>query len=189
MSNTPHIFARPQAPRTQSFASDIERHIAFTYYQQGQFAEAEKSSRELTTRYPQDPFGWKLLGASLKKQGRAQDALTAMQMSAKLAPMDWEAFNNLGSTHRSLNNLAFAEACYQHALQVKPDALEALDNLADVLRLQGKVAEAVAMYQRRLSLTPETLSRTLHNLASEGLLEVDGRSVRILDPERLKDYV
>lgn len=41
----------------------------------------------------------------------------------------------------------------------------------------------------RLSLTPETLSRTLHNLASEGLLEVDGRSVRILDPERLKDYV
>ena len=59
--------------------------------------------------------------------------------------MDWEAFNNLGSTHRALNNLAFAEACYQHALQVKPDSLEALDNLADVLRLQGKAKEAIAV--------------------------------------------
>lgn len=155
MSNPTHIFARPQAPRTPAHASDIERQIALNFYQQGQFSEAEKSSRTLTERYPQDGFGWKLLGAAIKQQGRAQEALTAMQMAAKLSPMDWEAFNNLGSTHRSLNNFAFSEACYQHALQVKPDALDALDNLADVLRLQGKVAEAVAMYQRRLSLTPD----------------------------------
>lgn len=155
MSNSPHVFARPPVARPPAQASDIERQIALTLYQQGQFAEAEKSSRSLTTRYPQDSFGWKLLGAAIKQQGRAQEALTAMQMAAKLSPMDWEAFNNLGSTHRSLNNLAFSEACYQHALQVKPDSLEALDNLADVLRLQGKVAEAVTMYQRRLSLTPD----------------------------------
>lgn len=154
MSNSPHVFGRPPVARQPAQSTDIERQIALTLYQQGQFAKAEASSKVLTTRYPQDGFGWKLLGATLKQQGRAQEALTAMQMAAKLSPMDWEAFNNLGSTHRSLNNLAFAEACYQHALQVKPDSLEALDNLADVLRLQGKVKEAIAVYQRRLTLTP-----------------------------------
>lgn len=154
MSTSPHVFARPPVARQPAQSSNKERQIALTFYQQGKFAEAEKSSRDLTGRYPQDGFGWKLLGAAIKQQGRAQEALTAMQMAAKLSPMDWEAFNNLGSTHRSLNNLAFAEACYQHALQVKPDSLEGLDNLADVLRLQGKVKEAVALYQRRLSLTP-----------------------------------
>lgn len=154
MSTSPHVFARPPVARQPAQASNTERQISLTLYQQGKFAEAEKSSRDLTSRYPQDGFGWKLLGAAIKQQGRAQEALTAMQMAAKLSPMDWEAFNNLGSTHRALNNLAFAEACYQHALQVKPDSLEGLDNLADVLRLQGKVNEAVALYQRRLSLTP-----------------------------------
>ena len=155
MSNSPHVFGRPPVARQPAQSTDIERQIALTLYQQGQFAKAEASSKALTTRYPQDGFGWKLLGATLKQQGRAQEALTAMQMAAKLSPMDWEAFNNLGSTHRSLNNLAFAEACYQHSLKVKPDSLEALDNLADVLRLQGKSKEAIAVYQRRLSLTPD----------------------------------
>ena len=154
MPTSSHVFSRPQAAAQPALANDLERQIALTFYQQGKLAEAEKSSRDLTTRYPQDGFGWKLLGAAIKQQGRAQEAITAMQMAAKLSPMDWEAFNNLGSTHRSLNNLAFAEACYQHALQVKPDSLECMDNMADVLRLQGKVKEAVALYQRRLSLTP-----------------------------------
>ena len=154
MPTSSHVFSRLQAAAQPALANDLERQIALTFYQQGKLAEAEKSSRDLTTRYPQDGFGWKLLGAAIKQQGRAQEAITAMQMAAKLSPMDWEAFNNLGSTHRSLNNLAFAEACYQHALQVKPDSLECMDNMADVLRLQGKVKEAVALYQRRLSLTP-----------------------------------
>lgn len=154
MPPSPHVFARPSGANQPIHASDIERQLALNPYQQGQFADAEQSGRDLTARYPQDSFGWKLLGASLQRQDRPGEALPAMQMAAKLAPMDWEAFNNLGSTHRALNNLALAEACHQHALQVKPDSLEALDNLADVLRLQGKVNEAVALYQRRLSLTP-----------------------------------
>lgn len=40
----------------------------------------------------------------------------------------------------------------------------------------------------RLSLTPEYFSRVLHELESEGLIQIDKRDVRILDIERLSNY-
>jgi CRP/FNR family transcriptional regulator, dissimilatory nitrate respiration regulator len=40
----------------------------------------------------------------------------------------------------------------------------------------------------RLSLTPEYFSRVLHELESEGLIEIDKRDIRILDSNRLAAY-
>ena len=40
----------------------------------------------------------------------------------------------------------------------------------------------------RLNLTPEHFSRVLHELTTSKLIEVDGRSVRILDVDRLRSY-
>jgi CRP-like cAMP-binding protein len=40
----------------------------------------------------------------------------------------------------------------------------------------------------RLNMTPEHFSRVLHDLAAAGLIEVDGRLVRILDAEGLRGY-
>lgn len=37
----------------------------------------------------------------------------------------------------------------------------------------------------RLSLTPETLSRLFHDLASEGLISISGRRIKILDHEKM----
>jgi CRP-like cAMP-binding protein len=45
-----------------------------------------------------------------------------------------------------------------------------------------------AIIASRLNVTPEHLSRILHELADAGLIEVEGRVVRILDPERLRQY-
>ena len=39
-----------------------------------------------------------------------------------------------------------------------------------------------------LSLTPEYFSRVLHELESAGLIEIDRREIRILDPRRLESY-
>lgn len=41
----------------------------------------------------------------------------------------------------------------------------------------------------RLNLTPETFSRILHQLTDAGLVSVDGRTVTILEPERLRAHV
>jgi CRP/FNR family transcriptional regulator, dissimilatory nitrate respiration regulator len=44
------------------------------------------------------------------------------------------------------------------------------------------------MLASRLSLAPETLSRVLHHLVTAGLIEVQGRTLRILDAQRLKSF-
>ena len=45
-----------------------------------------------------------------------------------------------------------------------------------------------ATISSRLSLTPEYFSRVLHELEAEGLIEIDGRDIRILDARRLSDH-
>jgi CRP-like cAMP-binding protein len=45
-----------------------------------------------------------------------------------------------------------------------------------------------AVIASRINVTPEHLSRILHELSDAGLIEVDGRHVRILDPDRLRGY-
>ena len=40
----------------------------------------------------------------------------------------------------------------------------------------------------KLNLAPETFSRALHHLVSAGLIEVQGRTIRIKDAQRLKNF-
>jgi len=66
--------------------------------------------------------------------------------------------------------------------------------LADVADdLSGGVAEVhltpgKSVIASRLNMTPEHFSRILHDLAADGLIEVNGRAVRIPDLERLRGY-
>ena len=57
---------------------------------------------------------------------------------------------------------------------------------AGVLELQLPVAKGVVA--SRLNLTQEHFSRILHDLASVGLIEVQGRKIRVLDLERLRRH-
>ena len=45
-----------------------------------------------------------------------------------------------------------------------------------------------AVVASRLALTPEHFSRILHDLSDRGLIAVEGREVRILDPVRLREF-
>jgi CRP-like cAMP-binding protein len=54
------------------------------------------------------------------------------------------------------------------------------------LELQLPVAKGVVA--SRLNLTQEHFSRILHDLSAVGLIEVQGRRIRILDLERLRKH-
>ncbi len=51
-----------------------------------------------------------------------------------------------------------------------------------------KLPTSKGIIASRLNLTPEHFSRILHDLTEAGLIEVDGRTVNILDLERLRIY-
>jgi CRP-like cAMP-binding protein len=57
------------------------------------------------------------------------------------------------------------------------------DELAEVELTAGKGVVA-----SRLNMTPEHFSRVLHELAAAGLIEVAGKTIRILDVEGLRAY-
>jgi len=54
----------------------------------------------------------------------------------------------------------------------------------------GEITLAVSkkMIASRLNLTPEYFSRVLHDMADRGMVNVAGRTIRILDIERLRAY-
>ena len=52
--------------------------------------------------------------------------------------------------------------------------------------LEVKLSAAKGVVASRLSITREHLSRVMHELVQAGLIEVRGRTIRILDPARLR---
>ena len=50
------------------------------------------------------------------------------------------------------------------------------------------LATSKGVLASRLNITREHFSRILHDLSGAGLIEVHGRTIRILDPERLRAY-
>ena len=73
-----------------------------------------------------------------------------------------------------------AERVIGYLLAEVPDETRSGDDI------QVKLTPGKSVLASRLNMTPEHFSRILHELASSGLIEVDGRTVRILDLERLR---
>ncbi len=57
---------------------------------------------------------------------------------------------------------------------------------ADAGQVEVELTPGKSVIASRLNMTPEHFSRILHDLAAQGLIEVDGRMVRIPDLDRLR---
>ncbi|MAI02757.1 MAG: hypothetical protein CMP40_02880 [Rickettsiales bacterium] len=136
-------------PSQQKLSSLLE------HYQQGRFGIAEKLAESITQEFPNHPFGWKVLGASLGQTGRNLEAANANQTVVKLSPKDAEAHNNLGVTQQELGKLEEAQASYTKAIELKPDYAEAHNNLGNTQLEMGKLKEAEASYSQAVYFKPE----------------------------------
>jgi CRP-like cAMP-binding protein len=65
---------------------------------------------------------------------------------------------------------------------------QVVDNLETAALRTVSLPASKATISSRLSLTPEYFSRVLHELEAQGLIEIDGRDIRILDVRRLSDH-
>lgn len=161
--------------------STQEIDAAAALYARGQMEAAGDAARALTERYPQHPFGWKLLGAVLYKGRAAVAALEAMRKAVACDPEDAEALTNLGLVLKRLNLLAEAESILQQAIALRPNHAHAHNHLAGVLMERGRLAAAQDSAAAARRLAPDYLE-AWHTEAL--ILDRRGRSAEALDAYR-----
>ena len=116
--------------------------------------EMETRARALTVSFPQHGAGWKALGTALALQGRAQDAMAAVQHAIALLPADTEVLINCGNVMYQLGHLKNAAVHYRRALQIDPASVDASSNLARVLYAGGQIVEAEQWFRNSIQLRP-----------------------------------
>ncbi len=116
---------------------------------------AEHKAKTLTERYPQHPFGWKLLGGVLYRQRAYADALDAMRKAAAYGPDDAETLCNLGLMLRGAGLLDEARHTLDRSIALAPDSINAHNYLAATLQEMGRPAEAYDSVRQALALDPE----------------------------------
>ncbi len=134
-----------------------------TLFNTGQYVELESQARLLVEQYPLSGFAWKVLGISLKIQGK--EGLLALQKAADLLPGDVEAHINLGIALNDLGRLDDAVASFRRALKIKPKFAEAHSNLGNALSNLRRMDDAVASYRRALEIKPDN-AEVLNNLGN-----------------------
>ena len=124
------------------------------HYQNGRFGDAETLATSITKKFPQYPYGWKVLGAVLRQIGRKSEAADAHRTATVLSPQDVEAHSNLGNILTELGRSDEAEASLKLAITLKPDYAEAHSNLGNALKELGRLDEAEASYKRAIAFKP-----------------------------------
>lgn len=151
---------------------------AAVLFGRGQMDAAGTAARALTERFPQHPFGWKLLGAVLYKSRAVVAAAEAMRKAVAFDPEDGEALTNLGLVLKRLNLLAEAESILQKAIALLPNHAHAHNHLAGVLLERGRLAEAQDSAAAAVRLAAEYVD-AWHTQAL--ILDRRGRSAEALD--------
>jgi predicted O-linked N-acetylglucosamine transferase (SPINDLY family) len=157
------VAAAPGNSARKQILTPEDTNLLIALFNAGHYADLESNARALLEQLPNSGFVWKVLGLSLKMQGK--DALQAMQKAAKLLPNDAEAHSNLGNALNELGQFEDAVASFRRALALKPDYAEAHSNLGNALKDLGQFDAAVASYGRALKLKPD-LPEVHYNLGN-----------------------
>jgi len=145
-------------------------------YNARRLLDAAALAGKLSEQFPEHPFGWNALGATLRDLGRAAEAAEALRHAARLAG-DAGSYNNLGLALQEAGELQQAEASFLAALERRPDLVEAHANLGRLYQATGQFAQAEASLCRALQIRPELAEA--HNTLAVVLQE----SGRLVDAE------
>ena len=123
-------------------------------YLQGNDAEAEALARIVLSDCPDNPFAWKILGAVLHRQGKADAALEAMQTGVRCSQADAEQYYHLATLLNQRRRHAEAkENCHQ-ALILQRDYAEAHYGLGNALIGLSDREGGIKSYLRATILNP-----------------------------------
>ena len=153
-SLTRKIKRAPKNSAPKNTPSVTEAEALLQAYSAKKNDEAITLANRLTTRFPDHPLAWKVLGAVLGQEERYEESVYAGQRALSLSPEDPEAHNGLGVTYLEVNQPTRAELSFRKALALRPKYADAHTNLANALKELGRFEEAHIHYSAAIELQP-----------------------------------
>jgi tetratricopeptide (TPR) repeat protein len=137
----------------------------------GRFDECARLATQLTDEDPDFAHGFYLVGTSLLRRRRFEDAIPHFERACLVDAQHGEARLNLGMCFDELGRPEEALEVYDEALPLIPDAIFLHGNRGNSLRKLGRDAEALESYERALAVSPGDF----HNgrLRAEVLVDLD----------------
>lgn len=124
--------------------------------QLGYLQEAEQAARHIVSRYPDDAGALHVLGASLHRQQRMDEAIACYRKALQINSGTSETRYFLANALRETGADEAAVKEYYRFLDEQPDHLYALNNLSALLTNRGRLRQAVALLERALKLSPDS---------------------------------
>ena len=142
-------------PTDQPDPSPDQMKTIFSLYDSGEMRKAEQACKKLLPAFPQALKVYTVLGATLIRQGKAEQALKVYDKSILLNPDFAESYNIRGIALKDLGRLEEAIKSYDKAIQLKPDFADAYNNRGNVLKKLGRLEEAITSYDKVVQLKPD----------------------------------
>jgi tetratricopeptide (TPR) repeat protein len=164
-------------PQERSFADLIGQ----SYFEQGDYASAEKSFRQSLLWQPDAVFAYANLSAALQRQGRTDEALQVLQQGLQVRPNAW-LYGNLGNALFARGDYPGAVVAFENAVSPtkgNPGSYLAWANLGDALLwIPGRGEDARRAYDKARQLLAPRLERAPNDvqlLSRLGLYLARGR--------------
>lgn len=125
-----------------------------TARQTSAYANNEALWRHTLARNPSAFMAWANLGDTLRRSGRAEEAMAAYRSALALRPADAPALNDLANLLVLAGRPAEAAPLFERAIAARPGFAEAHGNFGNALRDLGRGEQAVAQFRRALELDP-----------------------------------
>jgi len=122
--------------------------------QQGNHAKAESLAQQVLQDHPDEPNILRVLGASLMRQGRFEEASKHLSASVRIAPEVADGHEHYGLVLASLGQFNEAEESLQEALRLDPKSKTIHSRLARLRVMQGKDEDSQESRDRMLQANP-----------------------------------
>ena len=120
----------------------------------GNFEAAQNAAKQLSQRFPNEPFVFNILGYASGMIGDQKAAIAAYKWAIKLNPNFVEALSNYGSYLVQIEKLDDAVAVLAKAVAKKPDYAEAHHNLGVAYVAHNEMEKARHHYDRAIEIAP-----------------------------------
>jgi tetratricopeptide (TPR) repeat protein len=177
----------PREQRNTAAALLLFLPAALTWWQAGLWANPETLWRDNIAKNPRSWMGYNNLAGVLAREGRLDEAITALRQSVAINPRYVGAYNHLGIVLASQGKGEDAIAAFQAAMKIDPTRADVANNLGTLLMTAGRVEEAAEAFEAAIKANPAYPEAWRHSaIAAARLGQRDAAVHRLQEALRLR---